>query len=76
MTECYTIQDEPFELYNTAIPLNLMRETRNNMGMSYALLWLYDGQEHRLQDQFDNYTVGKTVFVSKQIEAIERLIRG
>ncbi len=72
----YTSQSEPFELYRTAIPLNLMRETRNNMGMSYALLWLYNGQEKRLQDFFDHYTVAKTIILQEQMEWIERLFGG
>ena len=72
----YTTIEEAFELHRAAIPLNLMRQVRNETGLSYMLIWLHDGQEERLRDFFDNYTVAKTILVREQLEWLERLIGG
>jgi len=72
--QLYISQEEAFDLHHRAISLNMLRETRNNMGMSYALLWLHENQEERLQDFFDNYTVAKIRIVREQMKSIEALM--
>ncbi len=72
----YTALEEAFEMYRLAIPLDLLRQVRDEMGMSYMLIWLHEGQEDRLRDFFDNYTVAQTFIVSEQMELLERLIGG
>ncbi len=72
----YTAAEEAFEMYSVAAPLNLLREVRGNMGMSYMLIWLYEGQAQRLKDFFDNYTVAQTFIIREQMEVLERIIGG
>lgn len=72
----YTAVEEAFEMYRLAAPHGLMRQVRDDMGMSYMLLWLHEGQEDRLRDFFDNYTVAQTFLVREQMDLLERLIGG
>ncbi len=72
----YTAVEEAFEMYSLAMPLDLLRQVRDDMGMSYMLIWMQEGQEDRLRDFFDNYTVAQTFFVREQMALLERLIGG